>query len=89
VIAYANDHAFVQAWIGADDRLPRRLRAVFRKDPLMLRHEMNLSDWRLDVPVLPGDFTPPEKAKKALPIPFGSPHAPPGDDRAPAGAKQL
>jgi hypothetical protein len=27
IVAYANDHAFVQAWIGAQDQLPRRLRA--------------------------------------------------------------
>ena len=33
IVAYANDHAFVQAWIGVEDRLPRRLRAIYRKDP--------------------------------------------------------
>lgn len=29
VIAYANDVVFVQAWVGAQDKLPRMLRAVF------------------------------------------------------------
>ena len=75
VIAYANDHAFVQAWIGADDRLPRRLRAVYRKDPLQLRHQMDITDWKLGEPVAAGAFAPPEAAKKALPIPFDRPQA--------------
>jgi hypothetical protein len=82
IVAYADDHAFVQAWIGADDRLPRRLRAVFRNDPLQLRHEVELSDWKLDRPILPEEFTPPESAKKALPIAFGDPQAMPAVDRA-------
>lgn len=73
IVAYANDHAFVQAWIGADDRLPRRLRAIYRKDPSVLRHEMEISDWKLDEPVLPGAFAIPEAANEALPIPFDRP----------------
>lgn len=73
IVAYANDHAFVQAWIGADDRLPRRLRAVYRKDPSQLRHEMDITDWKLNEPVLPGTFALPAAAAKALPIPFDRP----------------
>jgi hypothetical protein len=73
MVAYANDHAFVQAWIGVDDKLPRRLRAIYRKDPAMLRHEMDISDWTLNVPVAAGTFAVPEAAKKALPIPFDRP----------------
>jgi hypothetical protein len=90
IVAYANDDVFVQAWIGVDDRLPRRLQAVYRADPLQLRHSVDLSDWRIDLPVLPGMFTPPEKAKKAIPIAFGSPGAVPADDRRPdaSGAKK-
>jgi hypothetical protein len=90
IVAYADDHVFVQAWIGADDRLPRRLQAVYRDDPLQLRHSVDLSNWRLDVPVLPDVFTPPEKASKAIPIAFGSPQAMPADDRRPdtSGAKK-
>ena len=75
IVAYANDHAFVQAWIGAEDRLPRRLRAVYRKDPLQLRHQMDITDWKLGEPVPAGAFAPPEAAKKALPIPFDRPQA--------------
>lgn len=88
IIAYANDHAFVQAWIGVDDRMPRRLQAVFRSDPLQLRHSVNLSDWKLDAAVPAGAFTPPEKAKKALPIAFGNPAAMPAGDRSSAAKKQ-
>ncbi len=75
MVAYANDHAFVQAWIGVDDKLPRRLRAIYRKDPAMLRHEMDITDWKLDAPLAAGTFTVPEAAKKALPIPFERPDA--------------
>jgi hypothetical protein len=73
MVVYANDHAFVQAWIGVDDRLPRRLRAIYRKDPSMLRHEMDISDWKLDPPVAAGTFAVPAAASKALPIPFDRP----------------
>jgi hypothetical protein len=90
IVAYANDHVFVQAWIGVDDRLPRRLQAVYRSDPLQMRHSVDLSDWKLGLPVPPGTFTPPEKASKAIPIAFGSPQAVPADDRSSgqSGAKK-
>ena len=81
MVAYVNDHAFVQAWIGVDDKLPRRLRAIYRGDPGMLRHEMDISDWKLGAPVAAGTFAVPATAGKALPIPFDRP------DRGPAPAK--
>jgi hypothetical protein len=56
MIAYATDDVFVQIWIGAEDRLPRMLRAVFRKDPARLRHQMELSNWQLDLTVAPDVF---------------------------------
>ena len=77
IVAYANDHAFVQAWIGVEDRLPRRLRAIYRKDPAQLRHEMEITDWKLDAPVAASVFAVPDAAKKALPIPFNSPQPTP------------
>jgi hypothetical protein len=49
MIAFGNDGAFVQAWIGTEDKLPRRLRAVYLEDPAALRHDMVLSDWKLNV----------------------------------------
>ena len=48
MVVWANDDVFLQIWIGVDDKLPRRLRAIFRTDPLELRHEMELSNWQLD-----------------------------------------
>ena len=39
---------FLQIWIGADDKLPRRMRAVYRADPLRLRHELDLSNWQIE-----------------------------------------
>ena len=75
IVAYANDNAFVQAWIGVKDRLPRRLQAVFRQDPKMLRHSVDFTDWKVDEPVAAGAFQPPAQAKKALPIKFGAPVA--------------
>jgi hypothetical protein len=51
MLAYVSDAVFAQIWIGADDKLPRRIRAVYRDDPSRLRHDMELSNWRLDVAV--------------------------------------
>lgn len=73
MVAYANDHAFVQAWIGVDDKLPRRMRAIYREDPAKLRHEMDISDWKLGAPVEAGTFALPAATGKALPIPFERP----------------
>ena len=33
MVAFANDDVFAQIWIGADDKLPRKLRAVYLDDP--------------------------------------------------------
>ena len=41
MVAIASDVVFVQIWIGADDKLPRMMRAVYRDDPLRLRHQMD------------------------------------------------
>jgi hypothetical protein len=72
MIAYANEDVFVQAWIGADDKLPRKMRAVFADDPLRLRHEVNFSDWQLDG-VAKGETFASDKAASAKRIPFARP----------------
>jgi hypothetical protein len=72
MIAYASDTVFVQAWIGAEDKLPRRLRAVYRNDPAHLRHQMDLSNWWLDLDVPPDAFTS-EGAAAAKRIEFENP----------------
>ena len=72
MVAWANDDVFLQIWIGVDDKLPRRLRAVFRTDPLELRHEMELSNWQLDGPIAQDAFAS-QKAQAAKRIAFASP----------------
>lgn len=79
MIAFANDAVFVQAWIGADDKLPRRLRAIYAADPAQLRHDLELSDWQLDLDV-PADVFGSARAANATRIQFARPDPvlPPG-----------
>jgi hypothetical protein len=56
MIAWANDDVFLQIWIGVDDKLPRRVRAMFSTDPLMLRHDLELSNWQLNGPIAADAF---------------------------------
>ena len=79
MIAWANDDVFLQMWIGADDKLPRRIRAIYRADPLRLRHDMVLSNWQLD-PVVAADVFGSPKAQAAQRMEFAHPVAalPPG-----------
>jgi hypothetical protein len=56
MIAWANDDVFLQIWIGVDDKLPRRVRAMFSADPLMLRHDLELSNWQLNGPIAADAF---------------------------------
>jgi hypothetical protein len=74
MVAYQTGDTFVQLWIGAEDKLPRRARAVFRNDPSQLRHEADFSDWRLDLAVPENAFTS-AKAANAARIPFARPDA--------------
>jgi hypothetical protein len=76
MVAWANKDVFLQIWIGADDKLPRRIRAMYAADPLALRHEVLLSDWQLDQPVTPEMFTS-VKAQSAGRMAFAAPAAPP------------
>jgi len=79
MVAYANDAVFLQVWIGADDKLPRLIRAVYRSDPLRLRHQMELSNWQLDGAVAADAFAS-TKAGAAMHIKFArpDPQLPPG-----------
>ena len=79
MVAYASDDVFVQIWIGAEDKLPRKMRAVYRRDPLQLRHEMELSNWQLDPALAPETFVS-QSAAAAKRIEFGHPSTmlPPG-----------
>jgi len=85
MVAYANDDVFIQIWIGAEDKLPRRVRAVYAGDPLWLRHQLDLSDWKLDGEIPSDAFATPHAAT-AKPIEFGAPRfvvkPPPGKPKA-------
>ena len=48
MLAWANRDVFLQIWIGVDDKLPRRVRAVYSADPLALHHQLDLSNWQID-----------------------------------------
>jgi len=73
MVAYVDHGVFIEAWIGAEDKLPRLLHATYLEDPERLRHTLILSDWQLDAAVPPDTFTS-AKAASANPIPFAHPH---------------
>ena len=79
MVAIANDRVFVQLWIGAEDKLPRRMRALFLTDSARLRHEVDFSNWKLDSPVPAGTFSS-ARASSAKRVPFARP-----DPQPPAG----
>jgi hypothetical protein len=76
MVAVANDAVQVELWIGADDRLPRMVRATYFDEPGGFRHALELSDWRLDPP-LPADAFASDRAAGAKRIGFANPAAPP------------
>jgi len=76
MVAWANNDVFLQMWIGADDKLPRRIRAQFRADKLRLRHELELSNWKLD-PAFPLETFASAKAQSAGKMSFAAPAPPP------------
>jgi len=57
IVAYVTGDVFVQIWIGADDKLPRRVYAIYLNDRARLRHVLELSNWELDGAVAPDAFT--------------------------------
>jgi hypothetical protein len=72
MVAYANKDVYLQAWIGIDDKLPRMIRGVYRADPSRLRHQLELSNWMLDVDVPPDAFSF-TGAANAKPMAFAHP----------------
>jgi hypothetical protein len=76
MVAWANKDVFLQIWIGADDKLPRRIRATYAADRLALRHEVIFSDWQLDSAVSPDTFVS-AKARAAGRMAFAAPAPPP------------
>ena len=79
MVAIVSNRVFGQVWIGADDKLPRMLRAVYADDPSRLRHQVEFSNWRLDGQISADGFTS-SRAAGASRIPFARPDPvlPPG-----------
>jgi hypothetical protein len=88
MVAYVTGDVFVQIWIGADDKLPRRVYAVYLNDRARLRHVLELSNWQLDAAV-PADAFMSAKAAAAQRIAFARPDATdaPGMKPPPKAAK--
>lgn len=72
IVAYVSAAVFVQVWIGADDKLPRKMRAIYAGDLAQLRHDMELSNWQLD-PAVAADAFASDKAAKAIRVEFARP----------------
>jgi hypothetical protein len=76
MVVWASNEVFLQIWIGTEDKLPRRVRAMFRADPLALRHQVDFSDWQLDPVVAPDAFAS-AKVAGAGRMAFAAPAPPP------------
>ena len=83
IIAIAGDEVGAEVWIGADDHLPRQVRAVYANEPAHARYQTVFSDWKLDAPVAADAFHS-DKAASATHIEF----APPGAKDAPPATQQ-
>jgi hypothetical protein len=74
MVGYITGDVFVQAWIGTEDKLPRRVYAVYLNDPARLRHVLALSNWKLDT-AIPADAFTSAKAAGAQHMAFARPDA--------------
>ena len=87
MVAYVDNGVFIEIWIGVEDKLPRVIHAIYLNDPAQLRHNLLLSDWKLD-PTIPADAFTPTDAANAKHIPFAHPHPqPPPGAKPPAKSK--
>src|SRR5271169_3386735 len=74
MVAVITGDVFMQAWIGTEDKLPRRIYAVYLNDRARLRHVLALSNWKLDGEI-PADAFASAKAASAQRIAFARPDA--------------
>jgi hypothetical protein len=72
IVAYASDGVFAEVWIGAEDKLPRVVHAIYLDDPNQLRHNLALTDWQLDAPIS-ADVFGTSRAAGAKRMPFAHP----------------
>jgi hypothetical protein len=82
MVAYVTGDVFIQIWIGADDKLPRRIYAVYLNDKARLRHVLALSNWEIDG-AIPADVFVSAKAAAAPRMPFARPDAGPTEGMKP------
>lgn len=82
IVAYIDNGVFLQLWIGTEDKLPRMVHAVFLNDPERMRHQLELSNWQLDVPVSLEAFSS-SNAGTAKRIQFSHPHPQPAPGAKP------
>jgi hypothetical protein len=76
IVVVASDAVQAQIWIGAEDKLPRAIRATFFDEPGTFRHAVEFTKWRLNGPVPPGTFSS-AAAAKAPHMQFARPDAEP------------
>jgi hypothetical protein len=76
IVAFAGNGIFAEMWVGADDKLPRIIHAIYLDDPDHLRHNLILSDWKLDASVS-DDFFTSSKASSAKHMQFAHPNPQP------------
>lgn len=72
MIAVGGPNIEAQLWIGAEDHLPRLIRAVYPKDPGGEQHSVAFYHWVLNGKLAPGGFAS-AKAAKAPRIEFAKP----------------
>jgi hypothetical protein len=73
IVAFAGNGIFAEMWVGADDKLPRIVHAIYLDDPDHLRHNLIFSNWKLDAPVS-DDFFTSSSASSAKHMQFAHPH---------------
>lgn len=90
IVAFASAGVFAQIWIGVDDKLPRKMRAIYAGDGAQLRHDMDLSNWQIDLSV-PADAFASFRAATATKVEFARPDPQPpapADGRVPRKGKK-
>jgi hypothetical protein len=75
IVAIANANVQAEIWIGVADGLPRMARAVYPKDPIRSRYEIQFSNWHLNSAMKDTDFMS-VQALKAPHIDFARPDGP-------------
>jgi hypothetical protein len=75
MVAITNGNVQAEIWIGVNDGLPRMIRAVYPRDPMHARYEVQFTNWRLNPVLRDADFTS-AQAAKAPRMQFARPDAP-------------